>query len=602
MDQSGLQTLLAVDSMREDTYRYPKKLAKTIASLTTADGRPNTSAKAIGSIIGWTFDPAEEKRVEELRPPLDTLAATLPFVLHGPTSSLAESQAIEALHQDAMRSGGFTPWYGPQPEITAWIEHTVAAAQPRMLEARKNVAGPQAMGRVVLSTIFALRNMLNITSSWFVDTGSNAQKNARHIVGSGIQEIKAALEATLLCRELQRDPEMFTSEVLPVLQGYLHHHFRLYGSKLPQGAEFCEATLSAMERHREAFAAIMRCILAYGRLPEWSERLSKEVPQQASDTPMDGEPALPWGEVVLLRPGAETQQTVVYHVNAYMQLRTIAMHDDESDMSETIECTSQHDGERGIGLTHALATYRSPHQALHLHPHIDRLAPIGLGMDATMAEAIESIGSVESTLYGSLMQLWNEHPELFGMADALGLLGVVETSEGRVLLYNGSEHELVNEMFPDAPARDAAAVLRSLPGITVNGNWNALLLPGPKPSLAPSSVAVPTVEQTQSMHSDRRQHRAAIRRALGSGGRLPSLQWALERIRAFGTIECETMHGTSHQSIYFYRNGTQRRYVTGPSVRGHESLPIHILYALLRTFEIDEAAFAERWGVAAAAQ
>ena len=583
MHQSGLQTLLAVDVVTADAYRNIKHINTRLARLQTADARPASAARAMGRIIGWTFAAAREAEIETLRPGLNSLAEALPFMVDTDAMSDDDADAMIALRRLSLQSGAFLPWSGPQPAISAWIDSTVREVQACMLEARNDVTGADAMGRITLGTIFALRNMLNLTSDWYRETSRQSSHHG-HIVGDGIQQVKAALEYTLLYREIERDPEGFASGTMPTLIAYIEHHFRLYASKLHPQATFARATMATMEKHQRAFAEIVRCLLTPLELDAWAQRLETHLAPVDPDAipALDPEPALPWNDVLLLRRSPDGD-VILYATSGYTQMRTIAMTQHDGPPREPLTCSMGMD-DREVSMANSMASYKAAHQPRHFHPLIDRLAPVVHPPE--ISATMERIDRAEAVLHRDLLALWDRHPSLFAVGELTGIIGFADTAEGTALLYAASCEELIRKVLPAAQHRDITAITTQFPTITLVGEWRAALLTPPSPAIVAVEPAVTPLPEKQPSH------RAAIRKAVGATGRIPSLEWIVERLQRLGEIECTTMHGTSHRSIYFRRNGEEHRYVTSPSIRGHESLPIHILYAMLRTLSVSEAEFA----------
>jgi hypothetical protein len=239
---------------------------------------------------------------------------------------------------------------------------------------------------------------------------------------------------------------------------------------------------------------------------------------------------------------------------------------------------SQRNDNRGDIEARGRVVYLDDDLKPYVNPVVDRYVPPPEN-DAEFEAARKALRGVDRYGQEELLELWERLPGCFHALKDHGPLFIAREADGDIILCRSSEEEALREYLGGRKGsdEDTAKVMRDYE-LSSKVAWVSYRIEKPvsRNDCAPKDI------------DDRDHWRSLIRHQVGKA--IPSLDWIIDHLRNFGSIEWKKGHG-SHEHVVFERGGRTYVHNTWKTIRGTESVHFGLLYEYLMAFGISEKEF-----------
>jgi len=528
------------------------------------------------------------KDFEPLHPLMDNCMEAVPscittYVHEGVTAFQLDSsiEDIQLATCCCMLDG----YHRRRPEVEKWVDEQAEKITSLFLKSNGlRLDDSDRIFKQILATSAALHDLM----AGLHDYCSMSDLPGREFsfVGHCIHEIRRALELTVLSKIFHEREEQLSQSTLDETSLELNDRLdsfserRLDLNRIPSRLDpkrTAEANLDPLKRFLEYLQSSqyeltehVTTYLDYKELPDLASQLRTLIDD--TDQHPSEDRILPWGQVTLVKQFGE--RLLYYTADGVQNLTSIALSDSEDEASsEEVYCPMTPQVDCYVSLPSVMSCHLDSDRRVYLSGY-DRFAPSPDTEE--YREACDTIGRIDAVLNQDLLEVWENHPAVFGQVTNLGPSVFTQNPDGSMhLLCPASFANDIALLIGSEPhTEEQTTELIDFARLELGGDWSSFTLQEAK-EVATTSVTVQT--------SWKKRIRELVNR------RVLSLAWIEERLGHFCDVHI-ARRGERSSLIVTPPKGSQgNRYWRSVSNTG----PVHwnVLWDALATIGIDHEEF-----------
>jgi len=489
---------------------------------------------------------------------------------------------------DAISRGVLNEYMKRQPDVEEWINQQAQKIALIVSQSKNlNWKDSETVFRHILAVSIGI---YEITTNIQHITRISDEKTEKEysFVNACIAEIGQSIECTVIryLALLHHQNGASVEEVSELVEQLLGHaldfeNMNFQSRRLPNDSKYSyvKRTVRILEKYiqNEIYNNISDLLFLINVTP-LAEDIEKEI--DCSSRSKNEVRALPWGPVTLVKPCKHTNASLVYTADGVKNISHLALSFDEEELTGLIIGYSnpllRKTEEDKFDVPNAFGCSLDSDLRLRGLDDCARLAPAPqIGEHDTTSEIIRG---ADHTLNTDLCSIWEKHPTVFAQVSKMGPIVLLESSDGCLYLIIRSKYAQNYSEASGASIHDAEktkAVLKES-RLKTFGEWSSLTL---------SEKQEESVTETDNEVKDDKYWRRMIRNKIGQ--RVPSLDWIIDHLKIFGTVEQTTQGKGSHSSVTLHTsvNGPQKDTVSR-RMESTESIPWQIMWEFIERMKI----------------
>jgi hypothetical protein len=564
LDEMTVQLDAAIESLLRDRYSKEKDLAKILNESRQrlyAAGAPTAFYQRIlalaNQIDGADFD--------ALMPFLEACDEMWPYsesVSPYDISDHPNVRSTQELLMLAVAEGSMHEYFKPHPEVEQWISG-MADRVREVIRSYDSVDGTARLP-LVLGTAVALHDLMAGLAPYFQRVHDKQQHKEFSFVAHVIGDIRRALLWTIL-RDLWPEEAGAVGPQTPARSdGFSMPRVKQFALPSRAAFKFIRCFLQRLAEDEEDLAEIAATLDGFDLLPKLVDALrtcpfasGKDAARKGSDK------VLPFGQFALVQTyGPRGEQVLYYTVDGIGHHTHLAIRSPDPALGTTAEMVPLLPADGGFNWEGVLACRLDDRGKVYMG-RVDRLAPPLANEE--YEEATRIIGRVDAACHQTLLQEWENLPELFARLDTLGPVVLVRTQNASILLCRSAVLQEIQAFRSWKPqSENETRALCERIHMQGQGAWGGLILKQ-RGAVIPESRSVDM----------RKVWRAKIRKQM-EHERIPNFRRLVEKLAPFGVQETTRGKG-SHGTLRLQGDTQERNQTTWYALR-HKAEPLPIPY------------------------
>jgi hypothetical protein len=558
LEQQSLKEMVvcldaAIQGLLRDRYSKEKDLARVLMESRRRVDTPGTTTACYRPLLSLVYG-IEGADFDPLLPFLEACETLWPYAESVGSNEALNPPAVQST-QDllllAVAEGSMHEYFKPHPEVEEWIARLADRIRDVLL-GQEGVGGGDRDRRLalVLGTAVTLHDLLGGLAPYFQQIQDKGRKEYS-FVAHVISDIRRALLWTVL-RDLPLEGDDFPQ-----------HRVKRFA--LPSRAEFRYVRLflerlAADQEDLEEIAAARR---DFEQLPVLAQAL-RGCPflDGAGPERKEMDRVLPFGQIALVQMYGPAHEHVVYYTADGVAHQTHLAHScPDREQGTDVDIIPLLPADGGWTWEGVLGCRQDDQGKVHFG-RVDRLAPPA--EDGGYQEAAQVIGRAAAACHRSLLQEWENYPELFARLDTLGPVVLVRTPTATILLCRSDAEPAIQVLRGWRPQEEeeTRALLDRI-RMRTPGPWAGLILQ--------QRGAVQPEHRTTDL---RKMWRAKIRKQM-ERERIPNFRRLVEKLAPFGVHE--TTRGKGSHGTLCLEGKEERNQTTWYALR-HKADPLPIPY------------------------